>query len=192
LSIFVRSLILSTLINIEKVMKNMKFSLIAAAFAMALAVSFTGCTDPCKDVVCVNGACVEGDCVCDAGYEGSDCGTAVNAKFAGTFTNAPESCVPSGPVAAGYTISITSSSSVATRITITGLWEVSGAAATATVSSNGTDFTIERQNYGGSTEEIDGSGSINTDGTVITVDYSIYDAAGGLELDNCDGTLTRQ
>lgn len=170
----------------------MKFSFIAAAFAMALAVSFTGCTDPCKDVVCVNGECVEGDCVCDAGYEGSDCGTAVNAKFAGTFTNAPEDCVPSGPVAAGYTITITASTTTATTITMTGLWESPGAAATATVAANGTDITIERQNFGGSTEEIQGTGSINADGTVITLDYSIYDAAGGLELDACDATLTRQ
>jgi hypothetical protein len=178
-------------INIEKVMKNMKFSLIAA-FAIALAVSFTGCTDPCKDVTCVNGECVEGDCACDTGYEGADCGTALNAKFAGTYSNSPETCTPSGPVAAPYSVTITSSGTVPTNISITGLWEEPAAIATATVASNGTDITIERQNFAGSAWEISGTGTMNADGTVLTIDYTIFDATNGDVLDNCDATLTKQ
>ena len=35
---------------------------------------FFGCQkDPCEDVSCFNGACVEGVCVCESGWAGSAC-----------------------------------------------------------------------------------------------------------------------
>ena len=49
-------------------MKSTKLNFIGA-LAIAGGMFFTGCTDECKDVVCTNGECVEGSCVCDAGYE---------------------------------------------------------------------------------------------------------------------------
>lgn len=34
---------------------------------------FLSCSDPCDNVICVNGDCIEGDCLCDEGWEGINC-----------------------------------------------------------------------------------------------------------------------
>ena len=47
----------------------------------------SGCTDPCQDVICLNGAiCLEGTCLCPDFYEGADCGTEERAAYFGTYT----------------------------------------------------------------------------------------------------------
>jgi hypothetical protein len=57
-------------------MKLLKLITIAAlatigAFAM---VTYSSCTDACKDVACLNGgACQDGKCVCPAGFMGNNC-----------------------------------------------------------------------------------------------------------------------
>ena len=168
----------------------MKFSLFAA-FAIALAVSFTGCTDPCKDVTCVNGECVEGDCVCDAGYEGVDCGTALNAKFDGSYNMTAENCSASGPGNVPYAITITAGSTDATALNITGLYEDASASASATVGTGGTDFTITRAAFSNFGVEIDGTGTIDGTGNTIQISYTIYDDVSGAVLDICTGTITR-
>lgn len=63
-----------------------KFFQILGVVAVS-AMSFNSCTtDPCKDVDCgENGTCVEGICVCDAGYSGANCETEDRAKFIGTW-----------------------------------------------------------------------------------------------------------
>jgi hypothetical protein len=49
------------------------------------------CKDECKDefcpsgYVCVDGVCEKSDGTCPIGYEGEDCATASNAKFAGNY-----------------------------------------------------------------------------------------------------------
>ncbi len=60
---------------------------------LALATVASGCKkDPCKDVTCLNGAsCTEGDCICTAGFEGTDCGTQMRTKFIGIY-NGTFSC----------------------------------------------------------------------------------------------------
>lgn len=165
-------------------MKNMKFNLLGA-FAIAVAVMFTGCSDPCKDVTCVNGECVEGDCVCDAGYEGVDCGTALNAKFSGAYT-LNETCNPSG--AASYAVTVAPTSGSQTSATFTGLWEEPQLQATGDVAANGTDFTIENQAFG--TWFIQGSGSASADGATINITYTIFDSDNTTQLDQCSGTLS--
>jgi hypothetical protein len=41
---------------------------------LALSLSFSACTkDPCKDVSCSHGTCIEGACQCEPGYSGSNC-----------------------------------------------------------------------------------------------------------------------
>lgn len=151
----------------------------------------TNDADPCRNVTCVNGTCVNGDCDCDPGYEGTDCGTAVNAKFAGGYIVFPENCIPSGSIVAGYQVQIAASVIDPASVIVTGLWENPGASVTATISSNGLSFNIPRQLYGGQTEELDGSGTMSTDGTNIQISYTIYDAVGQTELDACIGTLTK-
>jgi len=41
--------------------------------------------DPCENVSCEYGTCVDGSCLCDEGYEGENCAEALNAKFTGDW-----------------------------------------------------------------------------------------------------------
>jgi hypothetical protein len=60
---------------------------------IALTTMTSGCKkDPCKDATCLNGAaCDDGNCLCTAGFEGTDCGTEQRAKFLGIY-NGTFSC----------------------------------------------------------------------------------------------------
>jgi hypothetical protein len=175
-------------INIEKVMKNMKFGFFGA-LAIAGAMFFTGCTDPCKDVTCVNGECVEGDCVCDAGYEGVDCGTALNAKFAGTYANT-ETCNPSGP-AGPYSITVSPKSGSQTDVTFVGLWEVAANIVTAKVATDGVTFSITRQALSSSFDIEVTTGTISADGKTINVTYKVYATGASVTSDVCTATLVK-
>jgi len=55
-------------------MKILKYLLITAFITTLI----NGCGDPCDDVDCgPNGVCVEGNCVCNDGYSGANCGVNV-------------------------------------------------------------------------------------------------------------------
>ena len=90
-----------------------KFNLLFVALIGASALTFTSCTDECKDVVCDNGGtcdeetgacdcpanfygesceteCINGTysggaCSCDDGYEGDACGVEQREKFLGSY-----------------------------------------------------------------------------------------------------------
>ncbi len=51
--------------------------MIVAYFSEIIIISvFDVAPDPCRDIVCQNGGnCVNGNCVCEAGYTGSRCET---------------------------------------------------------------------------------------------------------------------
>lgn len=55
--------------------------------AMLLFAPSCGETDPCKDLEgkCGNGSCFEGECVCDQGYEGTNCDAEWSAKYVGSY-----------------------------------------------------------------------------------------------------------
>lgn len=42
------------------------------AITLVLTIS-TGCKKPCKDTECANGACLEGNCLCNDGWTGPNC-----------------------------------------------------------------------------------------------------------------------
>jgi hypothetical protein len=64
---------LKFLLNI-KTMKNIFKLSSYLLFATMLSVGFSGCSDPCDDAVCLNGAiCDDGDCLCINGYTGTNC-----------------------------------------------------------------------------------------------------------------------
>jgi hypothetical protein len=185
---FVKSINHSFLIiNTENVMKNMKFGFIGA-FAIATAIFFAGCTDPCKDVVCNNGECVEGDCVCDAGYEGVDCATAFNAKFSGTYS-LNETCDASGSDA--YTVTLTPSSSEPARANLTGLYRETFSVPLA-IGTDGVTFTIASTDIGPGSVVTTGTSTANAEGTTINLVYRFTSEAVGNPQDNCTAVLTRQ
>lgn len=170
-------------------MKNSKFGFIGA-LTIAGGLFFAGCTDPCKDINCNSGECVEGTCVCEAGYEGIDCGTAVNAKFDGTYS-LTETCSASG-AAGPYSVTVAPSSGSPDGAVFTGLWEESLAQVSAHISSDGLGFHIERAALGSSGFDIEcTSGTISTDGTSITMTYSIYATGSSTVADQCTATLTK-
>lgn len=49
------------------------------------------CKDPCDDLNCNAGSCVEGICNCDEGYDGTNCESEVRAKYYGTWKG-PNMC----------------------------------------------------------------------------------------------------
>jgi hypothetical protein len=58
----------------------------------AVCLGISGCSDPCDSMNCgSNGTCTDGDCLCDAGFDGLNCETELRAKFLGGY-NATETC----------------------------------------------------------------------------------------------------
>lgn len=168
-------------------MKNLKFGF--GALAIATAMFFAGCSDPCKDVTCVNGECVEGDCVCDTGYEGVDCGTALNAKFSGTYA-LTETCSNSG-AAGPYSVVIAPKSGSTSQATFVGLWEVPANIVTGDVGTDGVSFNIERQAIMSGFDIEATGGSITADGGTINLTYKIYATGSTTVSDQCTATLVK-
>ncbi|MBL4586058.1 MAG: hypothetical protein JKX84_03240 [Flavobacteriales bacterium] len=141
-------------------------------------LGMTSCdTDACKDVDCgANGTCLEGDCICDLGYEGTNCATLVNASFTGSF-NITESCT-SGPDQ--YAITVTAPT--ATTVNINNLYDAS-LNVTGTINADG-GVTIASQTFGSGTI----SGSITETGGVLTIVYTFTDSSGS--PDTCTMTAS--
>jgi PKD repeat protein len=138
---------------------------------------------------CINGNCVNGTCACDPGYEGVDCGTAVNAKFSGTYS-LTESCNTSG-AAGPYAVVVSPKSGSVVEVAFVGLWEIPSNVVTAVVSNSGSNFTIARQSIDSSFEIQCSNGTINADGSTINVVYSIFATGGSTALDVCTAVLSR-
>jgi hypothetical protein len=175
-------------------MKNL-FSiknLATAVLALGFVFSFTSCEeDPCKDVTCaatgvateVNASC---SCVCDSGYEGTDCATLSRAKFIGTYT-VSDACSASG--SANYTVTIAASSTDETRVLIGNFWNSYAANVTATVDGN--TLTIANQDPDSDGYPVQGTATYNTTANTITINYTVTETASG-DNDVCQATFTKQ
>jgi hypothetical protein len=146
---------------------NKKLFLMPALLLGALLMFAPGCgeDDPCKDVACGNGVCIDGSCDCDAGYElgaSGECDTEMRTKFIGAY-NTSETC--NGMPFGNYSNNISTSGSDVTKIIISNFGD-SGQNAVATV--DGTDVTLDPITLGGFA--VTGSGTIN--GNVLTFNYS--------------------
>jgi hypothetical protein len=166
-------------------MKKSFLSTLMAGLAV-VAFTFSSCTtDPCKDVTCDNGGeCVDGDCVCADGYEGTTCQTEQRAKFLGSFS-VNEAC-NSGNYS--YNSDVNTSSVSVSNIVITNFGDYSVSVA-ATVDANGTSVTIANQTVtiSGASATVQGSGQIS--GNILTITYTI--SSGGVS-DTCTMTCTKQ
>ena len=175
-------------------MKNFKLGFIGA-FVFAV-MMFAGCEDACKDVTCLNGGtCLEGICNCTAGYEGTDCGTAYNAKFVGTFNLSVNNCdtVALDP----YPVAITASATDPASLTVGGLYEnPTGTTVTATIeSSNTNQFNIAEQVFDDNATNdnltITGTGTITDDGNTLTITYTLFNVTQNIVWDGCTDTFTK-
>ncbi|MCB9192604.1 MAG: hypothetical protein H6602_13155 [Flavobacteriales bacterium] len=74
-------------------------------------------TDACKDVDCgANGTCLEGDCVCETGYEGATCDTEERTKFIGSW-NYTDQCYPGTQTSSN----LTASTAAVTRVLVSNI-----------------------------------------------------------------------
>jgi hypothetical protein len=168
-------------------MKKMKFGFIGA-LAIGTAMFFTGCADECKDVVCNSGECVEGDCVCDAGYEGVDCSVAYNAKFSGTY-GLTETCDSTGTD--NYSVTVAPNSSDASKANFTGLYREAQASVPANIGADGLSFTLSTTDVGPGSIVSNGTCTANTDGSTINVVYKFTNETTNA-FESCTAVLTRQ
>ncbi len=167
--------------------KTLKLQLLAGLFLGTLIL--TGCKDECKDVTCVQGACVDGNCICDAGYYGTDCATAFNANLEGDYA-LTEVCDLSGNW--NYTVTIAKKAGSATEATIEGFYQENNRSVTATISNNGASLTIPKQNLGDSGFQLEATaapGSISNDGKTINLRYTVTQT--NVLIESCTATLTR-
>jgi hypothetical protein len=176
-----------------------KFNLLFVALIGASALTFTSCTDECKDVVCDNGGtcdeetgacdcpanfygesceteCINGTysggaCSCDDGYEGNACGTEEREKFIADWTYTT-GCAPGS----SFPSSITSAADNVVRVTLSNLTGYNDNSAYAVV--DGTTFTVPSQSVvdeDGDTWTVEGASTATLAGDAfsITINYAI-------------------
>lgn len=133
-------------------------------FCAVVTISLSSCkTDPCEDIVCLNGGiCDSGDCVCEPGFEGDNCETEQRLAFVADY-NVQDSCNLGN---FNYVIGINASSSISTELTITNFGDF-GYEVTASVSSTGLE--IPSQIHLGDT--IIGTGVMQE--STVTIDYTL-------------------
>ncbi|MBI1289285.1 MAG: hypothetical protein GC178_17090 [Flavobacteriales bacterium] len=159
-------------------MKTRLFQILGVAAIASLGLASCE-VDNCKDVTCDNGGtCVDGTCVCEAGYEGTSCDTEERAKFLASYS-VSESCTSGNYT---YSVTVTTSSTDVTKIIIGNFGDY-GVDVVATVS--GSSLTIANQTVGGGT--FSGSGQLS--GNILTVTYTV---TAGTDTDSCTMTCTKQ
>lgn len=158
--------------------------------SMAIFAPSCGDTDPCKDVACGDhGACFEGACVCDVGYEqdaNGQCTVLTSSKFIGSY-NVTEDCSKSDP--ASYTATIVAGTG-SSEVRITNFWALFQNYVTATIDGN--TLTIARQEPDNDNFFVQGSGTLAVEAggqTVITITYTVSDETGPAPVnDVCTNT----
>lgn len=157
---------------------------ILMVFSLAIVTFYTSCTDPCKDVTCLNaGTCVDGTCNCASGYDGDDCGTEIRAKFKGSWS-AGDGCSITGSNA--YVVNVSSGTSIL-EVKITNVWNAFANSVNATV--NGNTISIPNQEPDNDGYTVSGQGTISADGQSITWSYTISDGLGLSDV--CTSTWTK-
>lgn len=160
----------------------------AFAFLGAIAAFAPACgdSDPCKDVVCVNGDCFEGACICNQGYEEDaegKCTVMWQTKFVGTY-NTAESC--DGTATGNYSNTVSAGADnfklVISNFGDSGLNMVADITA-----SNEINIPVTNLSVGGTTYQVSGSGTIS--GTVMTITYTAKE--NGVTQFTCTMTMTK-
>lgn len=143
-------------------------------------------TKSCDNVLCSgnNQTCVNGQCVCQQGYEGDFCDILSAQKFIGNYY-VSENCSTTlnGPVNTSYSCYITSGSAI-DRIVINSFAQQY----TVDAYINGNYISIPNQTVFGSTT-IQGEGEFYPDLYRMTIQYEITQ---GSNFSSCTGIFTKQ
>jgi hypothetical protein len=172
----------------------MKNFLKAAGMMLALSGLVVACGDPCEDVACgTGGTCVDGDCVCETGYENGTDGACieVRAKMIGNY-NVTEDCAGT---ASGY-ISVVGNNAEVTKININNFFDSFSNPVVATVDGN--TLTIAEQEPDGDNYLVEGTGAF-TDGATdaddkITLTFTVKevdDTGSVLQTASCTATFDK-
>lgn len=190
-------------------MKTNFLRTLVIAFAALGVFSLQSCDpDPCKDVTCGNGVCLEGTCLCEDGYDGTDCNILIRSVFTGTYIVA-EDCDTDPGYIDSYVSRISESAQGVNAILIDNIYNFGSfadvdpedATIKATVSATGGDYVLLIDNQGFASGvlpnyEIAGSGTYNSATSEITVTYSITDLdlmpTDSFYIDNCTQIYTPQ
>ncbi len=191
---------------------NFLKTLIVAIAALGM-VTIQSCdTDPCKDVECgANGVCLDGACICDEGYDGTDCNIVIRSLFTGTY-NVVEVCSSDTSYYDNYVSRINESATGAQYVVIDNIYnhfasdpdtnfEPEDVTALASVSVIGNEYVLLIDNQGFNTNgledfSIEGSGTYNTATSEIIINYTLIDNTADPEdpwyRDDCTQIYTPQ
>ncbi|MCB0662752.1 MAG: hypothetical protein KDC24_08430 [Saprospiraceae bacterium] len=159
--------------------------LISACFFSILLVLSACNEDKCKNVVCqTNANCMDGDCICDQGFEkdAQDSCVLVRDKFIGTY-QANENCNGSGN--SSYALSIIAGNSNQ-EVLINNFWNYFSNRVVGTISEN--SITIPAQNSSDDIFSVEGNGTIN--GNALTLNFTITEISTG-ESETCNATWNK-
>lgn len=195
-------------------MKIPQFALLFLFGLLSMAI-LPGCKDECKKVDCVNGACVEGNCLCNAGWTGTHCDQ-VDKCYQRTCINgycADGSCVCdalyedntcSSPVnqkfignwavnetctlsgSNGYSVIVAGVVGSLDHFRIANIW--AQGTVNAIVGSDYHTFTVAKQAVGAGYQIGSTSATISTDGRTIAIAYNVYDANTNALIESCTAT----
>lgn len=147
--------------------------------AILLCLMFS-CSDPCDDIACGdNGTCDDGTCICETGYEGTNCETLVIDKYTGTWLSTDFECD-------GDSDQVTFIIEQGATVTDLQFYEIEDDEYVFQMNYTGDTLTIPSQTMDDIT--VSGSGTVNADGT-ISLMFDIIDDG---ESYSCSGTMTKQ
>ena len=146
--------------------------------------------DPCLDVQCDNGGvCLDGSCICAAGYEGSSCGTEMRSKFLNDYV-VVDTC---DTVGTSYACTLSADSSEVIRILFSNFADLSNLGVTTPLYGlvNGTALTLPEQTRQDRTYK--GSATLDATNGLLTLNYTIRDTTENENLlGTCEAVYTPQ
>jgi len=140
--------------------------------------------DRCKNVPCEFGTCVEGNCICQSGYEGEDCSERQISKFEGYF-QVSETCTAGSD---SYTIWVGISDSSLYDARLSGIWGQPDTLV-GLLSADGNALEFDRQPIVG--KEISARLFFRPSESDFSLSYEVYDVGAMQPFDVCTANLTR-
>ncbi|HHG84643.1 MAG TPA: hypothetical protein ENJ82_07830 [Bacteroidetes bacterium] len=173
--------------------KRLKIPWLAFLFLSIPAVTLLtqGCDqNPCSEV-CEMGTCVEGDCICQPGFEGLACDQRQNLAYIGDYHITNEQCNAGGTISTPYDVVIFASASTPEYFTLAGLHgePQNLALVQAKILPQEDKFIMDRHEFSNEGLALEGEGSLRRDISTLSISYRLY--RNDILTDSCTATLTR-